>query len=387
MKFKSVIDLEENKLSKVKVVVLDIMGGALDWLNQFGNEDHMELCEIVTLDDKSPIPIEELPQYVGYDYLLVFENGVREYTDKLIDELGISRDRVIYPLDFKNCNTVSSYIFKGVIRDLLKYYSYRSDGNKFAMCQIEGLTYINVASDDIIMPNMIFDGSNWACDEMKRFCDLSNKFFTFNNKQCIFCDIGANIGTTSIYFKKHLDTNVKILAFEPSDQNYRLLHANVLLNNLSEEDYILVKKGLSDKTSTAFFKYKPDNPGASSISSQTDNSGDIVELTTLDNFFETKEIDPETIKYMWIDVEGFEARFLAGAREILKQVNIPVLMEFIPMFYSKKEGEFELLMKELKENFSKYICIQRSDLGEREIDTLWEEKDHLETQWDLFLLK
>lgn len=373
---------------KIRAVAFDLTGNALNWLNQFGDEDHMELCEIITLDDDSPIAIADLPKYDNWDVLLVFEDGLREQVETLLGKLGISKDRVIYPMDMEDENDgLASYLFKGSIRKLLRYYSYRPEGYKYGMSHAEGFTYINAVTDDIILPRMIFDEANWAKDDMLSFHKLAQEHFTFKKEQVLFCDIGANIGTTCIYFKKQIDPDVKILAFEPSEQNYRLLKVNALLNDVDESDCTFVKKGVSDKSCTAGFNYDPENPGGSAVVSDNSAGGDIVELTSLDDYFENSDLDPGMIKYMWIDVEGFEARLLAGAHKVLHQINVPIFMEFIPQFYAKKEGEFELLISELESLFTGFICVQEMDKGIQPITVLRKEKDNTKMEWDLFLLK
>lgn len=373
---------------KIKAVAFDLTGDALDWLNQFADEDHMDLCEIITLDDDSPIAIADLPMYDNWDVLLVFENGVRNRVEILLDKIGISRDRIIYPMDMEDINAdIASYIFNDSIRKLLKYYSYRAEGYRYGMSYAEGFTYINAITDDVIIPRMIFDRVNWAKDDMINFYKLAQKHFSFNEDQVLFCDIGANIGTTCVYFKKQIDPDVKILAFEPSEQNYRLLRVNALLNEIDENDCIFVKKGVSDKTSSASFKYNPENPGGSSVVSEEASASDTVELVSLDDFFEKRELNPRMIKYIWIDVEGFEARLLAGAHSVLKQIEVPIFMEFIPQFYSETDGEFELLMRELESQFTSFICMQEMEKGIQPISNLRKEKNNRTLEWDLFLLK
>ena len=93
------------------------------------------------------------------------------------------------------------------------------------------------------------------------------------------------------------------------------------------------------------------------------------------------------IKYIWIDVEGFEARLLAGAHNVLKKIDVPIFMEFIPKFYSQKDGEFELLMKELEDQFTGFICMQEMEKGIQPVSVLRNEQDNADIQWDLFLIK
>lgn len=373
---------------KIKAVVFDLTGNALNWLNEFGDEDHMELCEVITLDDDSPIHINDLMNYDNWDVLLVFEDGVRDQIDRLLEKLGVPKNRIIFPMDMHDRNTdVAQYLFRGPVRKLLRYYSYRPEGYRYGISSAEGLTYLNAISDDIILPTMIFEQTNWAKEDMTEFYRLASEYFTFDNDQILFCDIGANIGTTCLYFKKRIDKAVKILAFEPSPQNYRMLCVNALLNEVEPSDHLFVNKGVSDTESTAGFRYKANNPGGSAVVTGTDQDADTVELITFDGFFDSNGIDPGSIKYMWIDVEGFEARFLVGARNVLAQINVPVLMEFVPMFYTDKEGEFDLLMSELERNFSRFICMQDIGKGIMPIGILRNEQENTDIQWDLFLLK
>ena len=165
---------------KIKAVAFDLTGNALNWLNQFADEDHMELCEIITLDDDSPIAVGDLPKYDNWDVLLVFENGVRDQVETLLDKIGIPKDRVVYPMDMEDKNaSIASYIFKGAIRELLRYYSYRPEGYKYGMSYAEGFTYINAVTDDVILPGMIFDKANWAREDMENFRKLAHEHFTF----------------------------------------------------------------------------------------------------------------------------------------------------------------------------------------------------------------
>ncbi|MCR5508949.1 MAG: FkbM family methyltransferase [Lachnospiraceae bacterium] len=376
---------------KVKVVALDIIGNALTWLDANGDEEHMELCEIITLDDDSPVPIWDLPLYDNWDILLVFEKNFRSSIEGILEKLGIPEDRIIYPMDMEGSLAknayISSYIFGDQIRKALRYLSYREAGSRYALGEPDGMTYVNVSTDDIILPNMLIDDKNWSDEEMVLFYDLAKKYFTFNEKQDLFCDIGANIGTTCIYFKKRIDGDVHILAFEPSYENHKLLCVNALLNDLDLSEHLFVRKGLSDKNSSALLNYDAGNPGASSVIMEKSDVSDEIELVTLDSYLEKNGISSGRIKYIWVDVEGFEGRFLVGARDTLGKINVPVIMEFTPYFYSKRDGEFELLMDEMERNFDSFICLQHTEWGKLPVSRLRKEKDNLAIQWDLFLIK
>ena len=143
---------------KIKTIALDITGTAKEWLDQNGDEDHMELCEILTIDDNSPIPVSDLPKYDNWDLLLVFEEGVRDQIERLLSKLNIPNEKVLYPLDMQGSllpnRYLSSYIFSGMTRKLLDYLARRDDGEEYSLVSAAGLSYINVSSDNVILPYM-----------------------------------------------------------------------------------------------------------------------------------------------------------------------------------------------------------------------------------------
>jgi len=55
------------------------------------------------------------------------------------------------------------------------------------------------------------------------------------NKEIIFWDIGANIGLFSIYSAQKHKGKIKVIAFEPSSSNLRVLTRNISMNNFSNK--------------------------------------------------------------------------------------------------------------------------------------------------------
>ena len=63
---------------KIRIVAYDLLGIAGQWLDRYADQNHMELCEIISNSDESGIDITELPYYEGWDYLLVFERDTKK---------------------------------------------------------------------------------------------------------------------------------------------------------------------------------------------------------------------------------------------------------------------------------------------------------------------
>lgn len=245
------------------------------------------------------------------------------------------------------------------------------------------------SSDAEIMHYMFSEGKPWAYEEQQRFFDLSLKYYHVTKKTGIFCDIGANIGTTCIYFKKNIDPSIKILAFEPVYENYNLLHINMMLNDIDEEEATLVNMGVADAKGECVINLNEENPGASSFL-KCDEAGQKVSVIPFEDYLSENSIDAKEIKYIWVDVEGFEGAFVKGAQNVLKEINVPIMMEFTPL-YLLQAGTFEQFINILSDIYSSYIIIQENTETDilHPIESLWEYKDYpsFYYQFDIFLIK
>ena len=61
----------------------------------------------------------------------------------------------------------------------------------------------------------------------------------------VVLDLGAHVGTFAIYAAKQVGPTGRVIAFEPSGNNFRLLEQNVLLNGLDNVD--LLNRGVWDR--------------------------------------------------------------------------------------------------------------------------------------------
>ncbi len=168
--------------------------------------------------------------------------------------------------------------------------------------------------------------------------------------------MGANIGTTCIYFKHKFDKNLKILAFEPDSTNYMLLKMNVALNNMSD-DSILENFGLGDHESEQIMHITPSNPGHNTIIPDSEGlPTETIHIIKLDDYITKNNINPKEIKYIWIDTEGFEPQVLIGAKNLIMNNSIPIFMEFNPMTWNQS-GLFEKMVTLLNDCYDYFIMI------------------------------
>lgn len=133
-----------------------------------------------------------------------------------------------------------------------------------------------------------------------------------------FIDVGANIGNHTLFFANEICGAERIVSFEPMEENYWILEKNIEINGLKNkvESYQI---GLSDSdgmAQTVGFYY--DNFGGNALGK--DENGDI-RLTTLDSF------GFDDVRFIKIDVEGFEKCVLKGGIDTIKKWHPYILIE------------------------------------------------------------
>ena len=317
------------------------------WLDCYAQREHIHIVRVVTVEDTEEAILNSL--YGDWDYLLIFEKDMRAEFDEMFSRLNLPFERVIYAMRLVSWlnrpKNVSLLVKDNIYQRCLDFWQERRH-KKYLSCDVEGCHYIASSADDAIMRSMYINQKNWSGRDMAVFRQLAAAYYGTTDGSGYFLDIGANIGTTSIYFKKNIDAGIKILAFEPDSENYRFLRINCLLNHM-EEYVVLENIGLGDKEEQRALHKNVGNPGGNSILHDYDAGTEIIRITTLDQYLERHSYCLSEIKYIWIDTEGFEPCVLHGARQLLKKCAIPIFMEFNPQLW-ETAGLFEMMMEFLR---------------------------------------
>lgn len=134
-----------------------------------------------------------------------------------------------------------------------------------------------------------------------------------------FVDIGANIGNHSLYVAKYLNPG-RIIPFEPNPLAYRLLFANIALNDVVDLfDMSNIGFGASDRAEAGFaMTERRKNLGAAKMVA---GEGDIETVCADD------ALAAETPDFIKIDVEGMEMQVLAGLTETIRRARPAILIE------------------------------------------------------------
>jgi FkbM family methyltransferase len=164
-------------------------------------------------------------------------------------------------------------------------------------------------------------------------------------------DVGANVGVHTLAMAKAVDGGGRVIACEPSPNFHKELIANVKLNSLSNvtvhQVAVLAKSGPvtlhipSDSRHAAGASLDPRMHDHLRSSQAVDVAG-----TTIDELVATDGL--HHVDLIKIDVEGFDAAVLAGARDVLTRDRPYLLFEYTRNWWAKTGYSLDQVLAELR---------------------------------------
>lgn len=278
----------------------------------------------------------------------------------------------------------------------LKLISLARESMPYISVQADGLSFFFSNTDQAILNYIVENKKIWAKDEM----DFVLEYYeSISARPGLMIDIGANVGTSVIYFRDKLGQTCRFYAAEPVTENFNLLNANCSLNGFN--DIKTFRFGISDSEGEARMDINPNNMGNCKIAGSDDARlvqcekdetyvGEPVKLITLDTLISDNGISLDTASLFWIDVEGHEPEVFKGGMNSFRNSDSAVFMEFNPRLY-KHNGRYEDFLKDIKECFGRFICYEQHEPGKydfrdiSEINNVADENDM--NQCNLLLVK
>jgi len=141
----------------------------------------------------------------------------------------------------------------------------------------------------------------------------------------IFIDVGANIGTQSVYAGLRADIS-RVIALEPEPKNFDYLCRNIAINRL-EDKAEAHRLAISDRAGHVHLAVSPKMQGMHSVCQGKSANSIAVDACRLDDLLHEKGIPVTDIALVWIDVEGHELAVFQGMAKIL-EARIPVFFEY-----------------------------------------------------------
>ncbi|MCB1664310.1 MAG: FkbM family methyltransferase [Pseudomonadales bacterium] len=182
-------------------------------------------------------------------------------------------------------------------------------------------------------------------------------------EDCVFIDIGANVGQHSLFMAAHGST---VHSFEPFDRV-----RNQLLGQIAANPQVNIQVhavGLSNEnTRLPFYAPTGNNVGIGSFDAGTTRKGNVaigeLELVRGDDFLNTLNI--ERIDILKMDVEGFEKPALEGLRETLRRTR-PLMVCEITYGQPLSFTSIEDLQQHLPEDYALYCFDKRKADGSKD---------------------
>lgn len=131
-------------------------------------------------------------------------------------------------------------------------------------------------------------------------------------------DIGAYCGTFALRYRDHFNT---IFAFEPHPENFSALETNLTLSKATN----IVPRRAAISDSAGVKQLFVDRPDTHSLLSEQHGSSIPVVTTTIDAFMAERAMDPNQVRLIKIDIEGFEIEAIKGAEATLRR-GAPILV-------------------------------------------------------------
>ncbi len=388
----------------LKLVLWDYTGNSANWTKKFLRPNVAEIVRTLKPDDPDQA---EVILRGDWDYVLIFaDDNSQEIFDEMLSTMramNFSTDNVIFAMSIASWieNPVALYSLlepstTEIIYRRLNFENHRQ-WHHYVACSAEDLHYVGTSKDEFVIKSTYIKRENHTLDEMKTFHALAKKYYGTddNARGGWFLDLGANIGTTGIYFLKKIAPNLKLFAVEPDAENFKLLRVNLILNDL-ESRATLINCGLGDKFEMLAIQRNLENPGGNGfIPSEYNTPAEKVQIAPLDYLLAENKIAPEEVKYIWIDTEGFEPKVLFGAKNLLTKNNVPVFMECTTWTW-RKIGLLEKMVDMLSEiGYKNFISVQEFLLTGKEkiypIENLLAElnpaKPLIYQMGDIFLIK
>lgn len=146
-------------------------------------------------------------------------------------------------------------------------------------------------------------------------------------------DIGANVGAFTLKTLKN-STNLDVHAFEPNPIVFEKLKNNIKLNPSISDRCSLNMIGISNKIGELDFFWNKLNSGGGSFSVNEKNTiKESIEVTTIDDYVKINNL--KKVKFIKIDVEGFEPQVLEGAIQTIRNQKPNFFIEVSPDWWSK----------------------------------------------------
>lgn len=194
-----------------------------------------------------------------------------------------------------------------------------------------------VMTSDQIISRLLFTEGNVFLPRLYRALEFLGPGFRLET----LVDVGANIGIVCIPAVRR-GLAQRAIAIEPEPRNFRLLMANLHLNQVADRVTAHNVALGAERASTLRFELSPDNSGDHRVSVSAEDGlfGESVRPTLLVPSTRFDDVVPDLdarTSLVWMEAQGYEGPILRGAPRALERA-VPLLAEFCPYLMGRTKG-------------------------------------------------
>ena len=221
------------------------------------------------------------------------------------------------------CITLSRIIqwdkIKSIIYDFFSSLHMKKNHFIFRSSKMNSIMFLPYYRIDDIQSTIFKTNNYYEFNTLDYICNQwENGIIGKKINNAIFIDIGANIGNHTLYLFNECHA-ASSYCFEPVKDTFRILEKNIRLNNLMNKAH-LFNIALGQKKGRASLSYYNScNIGMAQLSNDSEGEYQVVSLDEL----EIKD----NVKFVKIDVEGFELEVILGMIKILKRDTPYIMIE------------------------------------------------------------
>ena len=222
-----------------------------------------------------------------------------------------------------------------------------------------GMSIVVNKNDRCVCWSMRFRGY-WDLNETKALAKIVQKDFQI-------VEVGSNFGVHTLYMADLVGKNGKIYAFEANPHVSKYLKQSVILNGLQDRIEVF-EMGASNKNYKGFMQYGIKNIGGGFILDDTPKSRKScedghhctpIQVTTLD----TVILAHQKIDMLKMDVEGAEFWILEGAKSLLLNPDILLMMEWDTEHFQRNQINISEFIQFLKDQrFYVWAVVKKGQL-------------------------
>jgi FkbM family methyltransferase len=232
------------------------------------------------------------------------------------------------------------------------------DLSVIGLAQDGGTTFVHL--DDRVVTSLVVVRGHFQRDDLERVWALAREVSP-KPSGGVFVDVGANVGTTTLYAMRTGDF-ASAVALEPSPDNLNVLRMNVVANDLADRVHVVEAACGAEAGSVGLWLSKTAQSDhridRGQGAPETHGTRVDVPIVTLDETLADLGIDPSEIGIVWIDTQGHEPDVLAGAAKALAS-GAPFCVELWPAQY-QEAGTLGSFIEAVEGAFVEFIDIHEA---------------------------